>query len=42
MNLLAWNYWGLRNCHVVDELGEIVQAKDPEIMFLFETWSTKE
>ena len=42
MNLLAWNCWGLGNRRVVDELGEIVQAKDPRIMFLSKTWSTKE
>ena len=42
MNLLAWNCWGLGNRRAVDELGEIIQVKDPEIVFLSETWSTKE
>ena len=42
MNLLAWNCWGLRNRRAVDELGEIIKAKDPGIVFLSETWSTKE
>ena len=41
MNLLAWNCWGLGNRRVVEELGDIVQAKDPGIGFLSETWSTK-
>ena len=31
----------LGNCHAENELGEIIQAKDPAILFLLETWSTK-
>ena len=42
MNLLAWNCWGLGNRRAIDELGKIVQAKDPGIVFLSKTWSTKE
>ena len=42
MNLLVWNCRGLGNRRAVDDLGEIIQAKDPEIVFLSETWSTKE
>ena len=42
MNLLAWNCRGLGNHRAVDKLGDIVQAKDPGIIFLSETWSTKE
>ena len=42
MNLLAWNCRGLENCRVVDELGDIVHAQDPRIVFLSETWSTKD
>ena len=42
MNLLAWNCRGLGNCCAVDKLGDIIQAKDPGIVFLSETWSNKE
>ena len=42
MNLLAWNCRGLGNRRAVDELGDLIQAKDPGIVFLSETWSTKE
>ena len=42
MNLLAWNCQGLGNRRAVDELGDIMQAKDLKIVFLSETWSTKE
>ena len=42
MNLLAWNCQGLGNHRAVDKLGEIIQSKDPGIVFLSETWSTKE
>ncbi|XP_065628233.1 protein ACCUMULATION AND REPLICATION OF CHLOROPLASTS 3, chloroplastic [Quercus suber] len=41
MNLLAWNCRGLGKRRAVNELGDIIQAKDPEIVFLSETWSTK-
>ena len=41
MNLLAWNCRGLGNQRAVEELGELIQAKDPRIVFLSETWSTK-
>ena len=42
MNLLAWNCRGFGNHRAIDELGDIVQAKDLGTMFLVETWSTKE
>ena len=42
MNLLVWNCRGLGNRRAVDDLGEIIQAKDLGIVFLSETWSTKE
>ncbi|XP_050241121.1 uncharacterized protein LOC126690018 [Quercus robur] len=42
MNLLAWNCRGLGNRRAVDELGDLIQAKDPGIVFLSETWSTQE
>ena len=33
MNLLAWNCRGLGNQRVVEELGELIQAKDLKIAF---------
>ena len=42
MKTLAWNYRGLGNRRAVQELVDIVQAQDPMIMFLSETWSSKE
>ena len=42
MKLLAWKCRGLGNRRAIDELGDIVQAKDPGIVFLSKTWSTKE
>ena len=41
MSLLAWNYQGIGNRCAVDELGDIIRAQDPEIVFLLETWLTK-
>ena len=41
MNLLAWNCRELGNHRVVEELGELIQAKDLGLVFLLETWSTK-
>ncbi|XP_065631679.1 uncharacterized protein LOC136068452 [Quercus suber] len=42
MKLLAWNCRGLGNRRAVQELVDIVQAQDPMIVFLSETWSNKE
>ena len=42
MNLLALNCRGFGNRCAVDELGDIIQAKDLGIVFLSETWSNKE
>ena len=42
MKTLAWNCRGLGNRCAVQELVDIVQAQDPMIVFLFETWSSKE
>ena len=39
MKILAWNCRGLGNRLAVQELVDIVQAQDPSIVFLFETWS---
>ena len=42
MKILAWNCKGLGNWHAVQELVDFVQAQDPMIVFLSETWSSKE
>ena len=39
MSLLVWNCRGLGNPHTVRELGGFIQAKDPTIVFLAETWT---
>ena len=41
MKTLAWNCRELGNCRVENELGELIQAKDPAIVFLSETRSRK-
>ncbi|KAL0004665.1 hypothetical protein SO802_012226 [Lithocarpus litseifolius] len=38
MNLLCWNCRGLGNRQTVQELGELVRAQDPSVVFLAETW----
>ena len=42
MKLLAWNCKGLGNRRAVRELVDIVQAQDPMILILSETWSNTE
>ena len=37
MNCLVWNYCGLRNLRIRKELGDLIQAKDPSIVFIAET-----
>ena len=37
MSCLAWNCHGLRNLCTGRELGEIIRAKDPVVVFLAET-----
>ena len=39
MNLLVWNCRGLGNLRTKKELGNIIRAKDPSIVFLAETWA---
>ena len=39
MNLLSWNYWGLRNLRTVNALSEVVRKEEPKIVFLMETKS---
>ena len=38
MSLLCWNCRGLRNWQIVQELSDLVQAQDPTVVFLAETW----
>ena len=35
--LLAWNYRRLGNLHIGKELGDMIRAKDPSVVFLVET-----
>ena len=37
MSCLAWNYHGLGNLRIGQELGEIIRVKDPSVVFLAET-----
>ena len=41
MSLLCWNCQGLRNSETDQELGDLIQAQDPSVVFLVETWLTK-
>ena len=38
MGLLCWNCHGLGNPQTIQELGDIVRAQDPTVVFLAETW----
>ena len=38
MNLICWNCRGLGNQQKIQELGELVRAQDPLIVFLAKTW----
>ena len=38
MNLLCWNCQGLGNRQTIQELGDIVRAQDPIVVFTVETW----
>ena len=42
MSCLSWNYRGLGNPCTVQELANLVRAKDPSAVFLIETWSKSE
>ena len=39
MSLLLWNCRGFGNPCTENELAEMVQAKDPSVMFLAKTWA---
>ena len=41
MNILCWNCHGLGNPQTVQELGDLIQAQDPLVVFLAETWLNK-
>ena len=41
MNCLMWNYRGFGNLHTGKELGDIIQVKDPNVVFIAETWAGK-
>lgn len=37
MNILVWNCYRLGNLHTRNELGDIIQAKDPSVFFIAKT-----
>ena len=39
MNCLVWNCRGLRNLRIRKVLGDIIQAKDPSVVFIAKTWA---
>ena len=39
MSLLLWNCHGLGNPRIENELVSLIQAKDPSIVFIVETWA---
>ena len=41
MSLLCWNCHELGNQHTVNQLADMVWAKDPSILFIAETWMDK-
>ena len=38
MNYLVWNCHGLGNLRTGKELGDLIRAKDPFVLFIVETW----
>lgn len=38
MSIICWNCRGLGYCQTVQELGDLVRAQDPTVVFLAETW----
>ena len=38
MSITCWNCRGLGNRQTVQELGDIIWAQDPTVVFLAETW----
>ena len=41
MNILSWNCRGLRNPQTEQELGDLIRAHSPSIVFVAETWLKK-
>ena len=41
MNILCWNCRGLGNPQTNQELGDLIGAQDPLVVFLAETWLDK-
>jgi len=41
MNILCWNCCGLGNPQIEQELGDLIWAQAPSVMFLAETWLDK-
>ena len=41
MNLLCWNCRRLGNQPTKQELGDLIRAQDPSVVFLAETWLDK-
>ena len=39
MSLLLWNCHGLGNPRIENEIVSLIQAKDPSIVFIVETWA---
>ena len=39
MSLLLWNCHRLGNLRIENELVSLIQAKDPSIVFIVETWA---
>ena len=39
MSLLLWNCRGLENPRTENELVSLIQAKDPSVVFIAETWT---
>ena len=41
MNLLSWNCRGIGNPQTEQELGDLIRAHSPSVMFLANTWLKK-
>ena len=41
MNILCWNCRGLRNPQTEQELGDLIRAHSPSIVYVAETWLKK-
>ena len=39
MSIIVWNYPGLGNLQTRKELEVVIQAKDPSVVFIAETWA---